>query len=210
MCEIQKHLEKQKLEVVHRRMNSERKIEELRQAADSIRAAAWEMLDDFERLCVEHICSYICSVERKCTEMREKVGETEKAGIDWTNSQIGQLQRETSELRRRKDQLTQISLMQDPIQFLQSFHALADLPECTAAPESFNMLTQFVTAQKDQLKNMCNKEKNELFNVPEKNMLTNIPLQLKEVAVRPEFLANNTKVEVDPNTPTSPQHAQGE
>lgn len=81
--------------------------------------AAWETLDDFERLCMEHICSHIRSVERKCSEMREQVGETEKAGLDWTSSRLAQLQREVSELRRRENQLSQISVMEDPVQFLQ-------------------------------------------------------------------------------------------
>lgn len=81
--------------------------------------AAWEACDDFERLCAEHIRSYVRSMERKCSEMREKFGEAEKAGVDWTNSRLGQLQREVFALRRREDKLNQLSLTEDPIQFLQ-------------------------------------------------------------------------------------------
>lgn len=84
----------------------------------SYKDAAWEACDDVERLCAEHIRLYVRSVERKRSEMREKVGEAEKAGVDWTNSRLGQLQREVSELRRREDELDQLSLTEDPIQFL--------------------------------------------------------------------------------------------
>lgn len=50
--------------------------------------------------------------------MRDKVGEVEKAGVDWTNDCFRQLQREVSELRRREDKLNQLSQTEDAIQFL--------------------------------------------------------------------------------------------
>ncbi len=84
----------------------------------SCKDAAWEACDDIERQCAEHILSYVRSVERKRSEMREKVGEAEKAGVDWTNSRLGQLQREVLELRRREDELNQLSQTEDPIQFV--------------------------------------------------------------------------------------------
>lgn len=51
--------------------------------------------------------------------MREKVGEAEKAGVDWTERHLGQLKREVSELRRRESKICQLSQTEDPIQFLQ-------------------------------------------------------------------------------------------
>lgn len=51
--------------------------------------------------------------------MREKVGEAEKAGVDWTNSRLGQLNREVFELRRRANELDQLSRTDDPIHFIQ-------------------------------------------------------------------------------------------
>lgn len=80
---------------------------------------AWEVCDDFERLCEEHIRLYVSYVERKRSEMRMGVGEAEKAGVDWTNSRLGQLRRHVSELRRREDELDQLSVTEDPIKFLQ-------------------------------------------------------------------------------------------
>lgn len=84
----------------------------------SYKDAAWRACDDFEQLCAENIRIYVRSVQRKCSEMREKVGEVEKAGVDWTNNCLRQLQREVSELRRRDDKLNQLSQTEDPIRFL--------------------------------------------------------------------------------------------
>lgn len=81
--------------------------------------AAWEVCDDFERECEEHIRSYVRAVEMKCFEMRQKVGEAEKAGVDWTNSRLGQMQHQVSELRRREDKLNLLRPIEDPVQFVQ-------------------------------------------------------------------------------------------
>lgn len=165
--------------------------------------AAWEACDDFERLCAEHISLYAISVERRRSEMREKAGEAEKAGVDWTNSRLGQLEREVFELRRREDKLNQLSQTEDPIQFLQvmarieclevftilylilvakfksrngfvcnrqGFRALGDLPVLTNSHGRLDMLTEFVTTQKDKLKNMFKKEKNELISHSDKHL----------------------------------------
>lgn len=81
--------------------------------------AAWEACDDFERVCEERILLYTHFLRKKCSEMREKVGEAEKAGVDWTEHHLGQLKREVSELRRRESKICQLSQTEDPIQFLQ-------------------------------------------------------------------------------------------
>lgn len=63
-------------------------------------------------------------MERKRAEMRATVGEAEKAGVDRANSGLVQLRREVLELRRRKDQLNQLSRTEDPIQFFQVMKSL--------------------------------------------------------------------------------------
>ncbi|XP_071360260.1 E3 ubiquitin/ISG15 ligase TRIM25-like [Trachinotus anak] len=201
-CEMQRKLERTKQEIAERVLSSERKMAELRDAADSIRDAAWEACDDFERLCEEHTRSYVRSVERKRSEMREKVGEAEKAGVDWANSCSGQLQREVSELKRREEKLNRLSLTVDPIQFLQGFQALGSLPASPHSHQRLDRLTEFVTAQKDKLKNMCNKGKNELIVRTEGNVLLTMPRLQEEIKSRTELLGiyRNSTVEMDPNT----------
>nr|XP_046251120.1 E3 ubiquitin/ISG15 ligase TRIM25-like [Scatophagus argus] len=199
---VQRQLDQAKEETADRVLSSERKMAELRQAAHSIRDAAWEACDDFERLCAEHIHLYVRSLERKRSEMRAKVGEAEKAGVDWANSHLEQLQREVLKLRRRQDKLNQLSQTEDPIQFLQSFQALDDLPVSTGSNERLDKLTEFVTAQKDKLKNMCNQEKNKLINTFEKDMLSKMPPLHEGIASRTYLQTKykNSNMEVDPNT----------
>ncbi|XP_054476412.1 tripartite motif-containing protein 16-like [Anoplopoma fimbria] len=200
--EMQGQLERSKEEIADRVLKSERKMAELMQTADSIRDAAWEACDDLDRLCVEHTCVLVRSVEKKRSEMREKVGEAEKAGVDWTNSHLGQLEREVLELRRRDYELHQLSLTEDPLQFLQGFQALGGLPVLSDPHEGLDKLTEFTSAQTDKLKNMCSKEKKELFSHSEEYLLSKRP-RLHEERTSRAYLLNkysNSKVEVDPNT----------
>ncbi|CAJ1057347.1 E3 ubiquitin-protein ligase TRIM47-like [Xyrichtys novacula] len=201
-CESERKLDLTKQEITNRVQLSERKMRELRQAADSIRDSAWEVCDEFEQICAENIRSYVCYIEKKCSEMREKAGEAEKAGVDRTNSHLRELQREVLKLRRMEDKLDQLSQTQNPIQFLQGFQALGDLPVSAAQQKSLGMLADFVKRQKDKMKNMHNNMKKDLFSHSEKNELSNRQQKSETTTTRSFLLAKykNFKVEVDPNT----------
>lgn len=103
--------------------------------------AAWEVCVDFERLCEEHVRSYARSVERKCSAMREMVGGAEKAGVDWTDVRLRRLKHQVSELRRLEDKLNLLSLVEDPIQFVQVTRGLqttvCDSFLCTSGFQKF-------------------------------------------------------------------------
>ncbi|XP_041650867.1 E3 ubiquitin-protein ligase TRIM47-like [Cheilinus undulatus] len=201
-CEMQKKLEQTKQEVADRVLISERRMVELRQAADSIRGAAWEACDEFEQICAENIRSYVSAVERKCSEMREKVREAEKAGVDWTNSYLGELQREVLQLRRREAKLNQLSQTANPIQFFQGFQALGDLPAFTDCHKDLDVLTEFVDVQKDQIKGIQNKGKSDLFSYSDKNEVPNIQRQQEDITLRKDLFTiyKKLKLDLDPNT----------
>ncbi|XP_030586858.1 tripartite motif-containing protein 16-like [Archocentrus centrarchus] len=199
--EMQRHLEKTKWEIADRVLTSEDKMEKLMEAAQSIRDAAWEACDDFEREYEERILLYTHFMRKKCSEMREKVGEAEKAGVDWTECHRRQLKLEVSELRRRESEICQLSQTDDPIQFLQGFQALGDLPVLTDSHRGLDNLTKFVTEQKDKMKKMCDQEKTVLKDFSEK-VIVGKRKRLQERYTRTELLDRykNSKVEVDPNT----------
>ncbi|XP_037308342.2 tripartite motif-containing protein 16-like isoform X1 [Pungitius pungitius] len=206
--EVQKQLDQGRKEVADRVQDSMMEMAELRKAADRIRDAAWTSSDDIERLCAERIRIFVRSVEMKRSAMRAKVGEAEKAGVDWTHTHLGQLEREVFELRKREQELHRLSLTEDPIRLLQDFRALGGLPVFTDSRERLNMLTKFTAAQTDQLKNMCSKEKEDLFSHCDKNMLAESPCLPEKIISRTRLLNGNKNftVEVDPNTVTACLH----
>lgn len=97
----------------------------------SSKDAAWESCNDFEQVCGERIRTYVRFVQTKFSEMREEIGDTEKAGVDWLNDCVRQLQREVCELRSSEDKLDQLSLIDDPIQFLKVMGARCAVLYCS-------------------------------------------------------------------------------
>ncbi|XP_060892461.1 tripartite motif-containing protein 16-like [Labrus mixtus] len=199
-CEMQKKMERTKQDIADRVLINEREMVELRQAADSIRGAAWEACDEFERLCAGNIRSYVRYVERKSSEMREKAGQAEKAGVDWTNGHLGELQREVLKLRRKEEKLIQLSQTENPILFFQSFKALGDLPAFTDSNKKLDTLTEFVKEQRDNMKHIHDKVKNDLFRHSDNNELSIRPWQHEEITSRTYLLHQIVKLELDPNT----------
>lgn len=204
-CAIEKQLERRKQEVLDRMADSERKMTELRKAENSIKGTAWEVCDEFERLCMENVRFYVLAMEKRCAEVREKVGEAEKAGVGWTNSQLGQLRSEVCALRKRDEQLAQLLLTEEPIAFLQGCQTLGDLPSFNDVHTKFGGLTEFVNDQKHKLKNVCNKEKEDLCSTLTKITalsLATVPREQHVITSRGYFLSNcnNHKLEVDSNT----------
>ncbi|XP_056137401.1 tripartite motif-containing protein 16-like [Lampris incognitus] len=199
--EKQRQLEKTKQEIVLRAMKSEGQILEVQQAADSIRATAWETVDDFERFCASRIQLYIHSVERKFSEMREKVGEREKVAVDCTSAFLRELKQEVTWLKRREADLNKLTQIDNPVQFLESFQALSDAPVYTS-PENIEEVKRMMSELEANLKNMCENEEENLTTVLEKNILIKTPMLQAKTISRSHVLAkyNGQGLEVDPNT----------
>ncbi|XP_020498008.2 E3 ubiquitin/ISG15 ligase TRIM25 [Labrus bergylta] len=199
-CEMQKKMERTQQDIADRVLINEREMVELRQAADSIRDAAWEACDEFERLCAGNIRSYVRYVERKSSEMREKAGQAEKAGVDWTNGHLGELQREVLKLRRKEEKLIQLSQTENPILFFQGFKALGDLPAFRDSNQKLDTLTEFVKEQRNNMKRIHDNVKNDLFRHSDNNELSIRPWQHEEITSRTYLLHQIVKLELDPNT----------
>ncbi|KAM4733825.1 E3 ubiquitin/ISG15 ligase TRIM25-like [Anableps anableps] len=197
----QKQLEQTRQEIADRIMVSQSKIAQLVEAAESIRDAAWEASDNFEQQCTEHLRLYAHFLEKKCVEVRDKVGEIEKAGVDWTNSHIGRLEREVHKLKKMGNNLCHLAQTDDPIQFLKDIQALSGLPVFSGSDEGLVPLTEFVSAKKDQLKNMCDKQEVQLFGHFIDNTMLSIPRKpYIEPTSRKDMFAKFTYPTLDPNT----------
>ncbi|KAF7224807.1 E3 ubiquitin/ISG15 ligase TRIM25 [Nothobranchius furzeri] len=199
--EKQQQVDRARQEIEDRVLVSLLEMKELTKAADAIRDAAWEACDDFERECSEHIISYVIFLERKCSEMRDKVGQEEKVGVDWTAGHLGQLEQEVNKLRRMEHRLHQLSLIDDPIQFLKDFQAMGERPAFTDSQQQFQAPAQVVSAHKDKLKKMCDKQKSELFvhfkdlSVSSFQKNPRLPIQSRK-----DLLLKRTTLDLDPNT----------
>ncbi|KAJ0029716.1 hypothetical protein NQD34_004713 [Periophthalmus magnuspinnatus] len=184
--------------------DSETRMTELREATKSIKDTAWEICDEFDRLCQENIRLYVTTMEKKSADVRERVGKAEKAGLDWANSQLGHLRSEVDVLKRRDEQLQQLLQTKEPMQIIQGFQALDVLPAETNVHTSTEKLTEFVSNQKQKLKNVCKTEMEELHNnLTQYSVIGLFVPKIKDVITLRDYLVSkykNCKLELNPNT----------
>ncbi|KAJ0069336.1 hypothetical protein NL108_004196 [Boleophthalmus pectinirostris] len=205
MNAVQEQIEKNKDQIRDRVMDSEKKMTELEEAAKSIKGTAWEVCDEFERVCQENIRLYVTAMEKKCADVRERVGEAEKAGLHWTNSLLGKLRSEVNVLKRKDEELTQILQTEEPMQFIQGFQAIWVLPAKTNVHTNTEKLPEFVKNQKQKLKNICNTEMEELWKNLTQYSALSVP-KAKDITTLKHYLVTkykNHKLEIDPNTVAS-------
>lgn len=199
----QEQLKRARKEIAGRVLVSQQQMGQLKEGAKSIRDAAWEACDGFERQCNEHLRLYTHSMEKKCVEMRDKFGEVEKAGLDWTNGQIQRLEREVYKLNEIDHNLSHLSETDDPIQFLKDIQAVGGVPVFPSTNEGLGSLTKLVSAKKDQLKSMCDRQIFQLFGHFKDNTMLSSPRRPHvESTSRKDMLARFTCTvpELDPNT----------
>ncbi|XP_071261568.1 E3 ubiquitin/ISG15 ligase TRIM25-like [Salvelinus alpinus] len=199
--EKQQQLVETQEEGKQRAQRREKEAQELRQAVDAIKESSWVAVDDFERMCTMHVLSYIRSIERKRSEVKEQIKAQETAGVSQAEGLLKQLEQEVSELKRRDSELEQLSHTEDHIHFLQSIDSLCDPPGPKALPSSLEAVKKFVSEQKERMENTCKEETDKILSCLEKKMLTHPsspPVQ--EYSTRSGFLKNYRTMEVDPNT----------
>ncbi|KAL1005033.1 hypothetical protein UPYG_G00053680 [Umbra pygmaea] len=145
----------------NRIQKKEKEIQDLIQAVDSLKRSAQAAVEDSERIFTE----LIRSIERRHSELKEKIRAQEKAEVSRAEGLLEKLEQEVTELRRRDVELEQLSHTEDHIQFLQSFQSLCVspgsevLPSITVYPDiSFDYVKESVSEMKDQLMDVCKKE----------------------------------------------------
>ncbi|XP_036417732.1 tripartite motif-containing protein 16-like isoform X6 [Colossoma macropomum] len=134
--------EKQKQLVVtqsafqQRIQQTENKLQELRQAMDTVRRPAQAAVEDSEKIFTEAIQS----IKRRLSEVKKLIRAQEKTELSQAEELLKKLEQTFADLRRRDAELEQLSHSEDHIHFLQSFQSLsappqpADLPSITVSP----------------------------------------------------------------------------
>uniref|UniRef100_A0A6Q2Z8C0 E3 ubiquitin/ISG15 ligase TRIM25-like n=1 Tax=Esox lucius TaxID=8010 RepID=A0A6Q2Z8C0_ESOLU len=152
----EKYLESQK-----RIGERKKKIQELRQAVDTLKHSAQTAVEDSERIFTE----LICYIEKRRSELKELIRAQEKAEVSRAQGLLKKLEQEVAELRRRDVELKQLSHTEDHIHFLQSFQSLCVSPgsQVTVYPHiSFEHVKKSVSELKDQIQDVCKKEQDRI------------------------------------------------
>ncbi|XP_051553995.1 E3 ubiquitin-protein ligase TRIM16-like isoform X2 [Myxocyprinus asiaticus] len=177
---------------------SEKKLEELREAVKSHKRSAQTAVEDSERIFTE----LLRSIERSRSEVTQLIRDQEKAALSQAEGLLERLEQEIADLRRRDAELGQISHTHDNTQFLQSFQSLSAPPESTVLSNitvssllSFDDVGKSVSKLKEKLQDFCK----EIEKIADR--VTNIKIiPSKEPKIREEFLQYSSQFTLDSNT----------
>ncbi|XP_061086115.1 tripartite motif-containing protein 16-like isoform X2 [Conger conger] len=155
--EKQKQLGATQSKFQQRIQEREKKLQDLRQAVQSLKSSAQVVVVDSERILTE----MIRSIEKRCSEVKELIRDQEKAEVSWAEGLLERLEQEIAELRRRDSELEQLSRTEDHIHFLQSCQSLCappgpgDLPSITVSPHvSFEPVRKSVSELKERMEDV--------------------------------------------------------
>ncbi|KAK3531415.1 hypothetical protein QTP70_019257 [Hemibagrus guttatus] len=159
--EKQNELKKEQMKSQQGIQEKQKKVQELKQTVDIIKAAE----DDTERIFTE----LISSMEKKLWELKELISAQVKGDLSRAEQLQNRLELEIDDLQRRVTELEQLSHTHDDIHFLQSFPSLCVSPGCDDSPSftlnqhvSFNGVRRSLSDLKTRVEEICEEEFNEI------------------------------------------------
>ncbi|XP_060739752.1 tripartite motif-containing protein 16-like protein isoform X2 [Tachysurus vachellii] len=208
--EKQNELQVEQLKSQQRLQEKQKKVQELKQAVNTIKLIAQTEVEDNERIFTE----LISFMEKKHSEVTEMIRAQEKAELSRTERLLEQLEQEIDDLQRRITEMEKLSHTHDDIHFLQEIEDLvfgrrslpydrpdfqSDLCEDSSSVTfnqhlSFQRVWKSLFDLKKRLEEIC---QDEFIKIPED--VEDVQILLSEPS-RDEFLKYFCDLTLDPNT----------
>jgi len=197
--------EKQK-QLAAKLMMSQEKIEdrvkkwkEMRQAVESLKNSAQQVLEENERVFAE----LIQSLQRRHAEVKQLIEAQERATVGRAESHLDRMEEEIMLLRKRHNDLEMLSHTDDHIHFLLSWQSLSapsgyeDLTKVSVAPSfTFEPTKRTIAELKAHLEEVTQAEVTKISSTVDDVRI----LQTLEPTKREEFLQYSCQPTLDPST----------
>uniref|UniRef100_A0A3Q2TEJ2 FinTRIM family, member 83 n=1 Tax=Fundulus heteroclitus TaxID=8078 RepID=A0A3Q2TEJ2_FUNHE len=220
-AEEQQRLGATQAEIQERIHDRLKQMEELKQAVDSLKNSAHRALQECEKM----FSDMMRSIERMQTEMAKLISTNKRAALNNAEGHMERLSHEIADLKKRDNEITQLSRTEDHIHFIQSYHMLIaqteaeELPSVTVNPYfTFGSVTKAVSEMKQHLNEFSNDElvkvaktvnkmafcqldepkKKHSIKAEEAAMYKSVPVQ--EPHYRDDFMRYACQLTLDPNT----------
>ncbi|XP_029110905.1 tripartite motif-containing protein 16-like isoform X3 [Scleropages formosus] len=197
--EKQKYLETMQKQFLQRMKEKEKRLQQLRQAVESLTSSAQAAVEDTERIFTE----MIRSLEKRCSELKDVIRAQEKAELSQAEGLQKQLEQDIAVLKRRNTEMQQLLETEDHVHFLQNFQSVSHTPESEIKPSitinpdcSFANIKKSVSKLTVQLEDIWRKEL-EKISGEVKGASVVLPLEPK---TREDFLKSAYTLTLDPNT----------
>ncbi|KAF7667041.1 hypothetical protein LDENG_00082540 [Lucifuga dentata] len=205
-------------EKIHDRL---KQMETLKQAVDSLKNSAQRALQECEKM----FSDMMRSIERMQQEMAKLISSNKRAALNNAEGHMERLSHEIADLKKRDNEITQLSRTEDHIHFIQSYHMLIaqteaeELPTVSVNPYfTFGPVTKAVSEMKQHLIEFSNDElvkvakavnkmtfcqleeskKRKTIKGEEAAIYKSVPVQ--EPQHRDDFLRYVCQITLDPNT----------
>ncbi|XP_051773463.1 tripartite motif-containing protein 16-like isoform X2 [Ctenopharyngodon idella] len=159
---------KNNLDTLQREMHQrETKVQELRQAMNSHKLSAQAAVEHSEKIFTE----LISSMKKRRAKITEMIRAQEKAEVSRVEELILTLEQEISDLKKKHDELGQLSQVEDDIYFIQNFSSLSRY-QCSNLSNisirqhlTFEEIETVICEMKSQLDDLC---KQDIVRISEK------------------------------------------
>uniref|UniRef100_A0A3Q2Y8U1 FinTRIM family, member 83 n=1 Tax=Hippocampus comes TaxID=109280 RepID=A0A3Q2Y8U1_HIPCM len=160
-AEEQQRLGATQAEIQERIHDRLKQMEELKQAVDALKNSAHRAMQECEKM----FSDMIRSIERMQQEMAKMISTNKRAALNNAEGHMERLTHEITDLKRRDNEITQLSRTEDHIHFIQSYHMLIaqteaeELPTVTVNPYfTFDPVTKAVSETKQHMNEFGNDE----------------------------------------------------
>ncbi|XP_065118083.1 tripartite motif-containing protein 16-like [Paramisgurnus dabryanus] len=194
--EKQKELKETQRKYQQRIQESQKKLQELRDAVETHKRSAQTAVDDTERIFTQ----LIQTIERRQSEVIQLIRDQEKTAVSKAEGLLKRLEQEIDDLRRRDAELEQLSHTDDHIHFLQSFQSLSVPPGSSDSLSitvssliSFDDVGKSVSHLREKLEDFCREEIEKIFDKV-----------IPDPETREQFLKYYHHFTADPNTAHKP------
>ncbi|XP_073711989.1 E3 ubiquitin/ISG15 ligase TRIM25-like isoform X2 [Misgurnus anguillicaudatus] len=189
--EKQKELKETQRKYQQRIQESQKKLQELRDAVETHKRSAQTAVDDTERIFTQ----LIQTIERRRSEVTQLIRDQEKTAVSRAEGLLKRLEQEIDDLRRRDAELEQLSHTDDHIHFIQSFQSLSVPPESL---DSLNITVNSLLFIDDVVKSVSHLRENLEHFFKKTEMI--IDRVTPEPKTREQFLQYYRPVTADRNT----------
>uniref|UniRef100_A0A3B4ALT3 Uncharacterized protein n=1 Tax=Periophthalmus magnuspinnatus TaxID=409849 RepID=A0A3B4ALT3_9GOBI len=187
-------------EKIHDRL---KQMEQLKQAVDSLKNSAQQALQECEKM----FSDMLRSIERMQQEMAKLISSNKRAALNNAEGHMERLTHEIADLKRRDNEITQLSKTEDHIHFIQSYHMLIaqteaeELPTVTVNPYfTFGPVTKAVSEMKQHLNEFGNDELVKVAKTVNKMTFCELDDVKKKKSLKAEGVRDACELSLDQNT----------
>ncbi|XP_037833954.1 E3 ubiquitin/ISG15 ligase TRIM25 isoform X2 [Kryptolebias marmoratus] len=171
----------------------EKQLQQLRQKIKALQSSKDAALDQNEKAYAE----IVLMAEKRRSAVREQITHQNRAALSQAEELIDRFEKEIRDMKKREDELKQLSSTEDNIYFLQHCKQILDLTELDLTPNfnfkphtAFDFVTKTLSGMRDKMENMA-------MSIGEISEIFEADMDPKS---RQEMSAYYTSLHLDPNT----------